>query len=121
MKKLLLLCFLSFGCANNDAPEARTITDHFVDYWWEFDFLGYNKCFKLQEEGDVKNPAFIRAPDETEQELFGTWTFEPPNTFYVYEDGEESPYEVHVYEDKQDCWMLQWGSVEVEACPCSFE
>ena len=118
MKKLLLLSFLTLGCTSDDAPEARTITDHFVSHWWEFDFLGYNECFKLQEEGDVNNPVFTRELDEAEQELFGTWTFEPPNTFYVYDDGEDPPYEVQVYEAEHYCWVVQWGSIEVEVCSC---
>jgi len=82
--------------------------------------LGYNECFKLQEENDIENPAFLKSPGEVEQELFGTWIFEPPNTFYVYEDGEGQPYEVYVYEDSNDCWIVEWGSLAAPACPCDL-
>tara|TARA_R110000824_G_scaffold385970_1_gene580404 strand:+ start:899 stop:1261 length:363 start_codon:yes stop_codon:yes gene_type:complete len=120
MKKLLLLSFLLFGCRTGDMPEARTITDHFVGYWWELNVLGYNECFKLQEEGDRENPVFLKSTGEVGQELFGTWIFEPPNTFHIYEDGEDPPYEVYVYEDNDDCWVVEWGSLVVPACPCGL-
>ena len=129
MKKLLLAAclFLSTascrGYLNPDPPDAKLVTDYFVDYWWELDIsaFNYNSCFILQEEDDtgfIKHPIFIKE-SANEQELFGTWNFEPPNTFYVYEDGEEPPFTLEVYE-MNDCWSIEWGSMVEIACTCSF-
>jgi len=121
MKKLLFLVFI-IACSHLDEPEGKSVTDNFVDHWWEFDVFGYNACFKLQEEEDeklLKSPFFLKEIDDEEEELFGTWTFEPPNTFYVYEDGEKPPYEVDVFEDG-DCWTIEWVEMTEIACPCSF-
>jgi len=130
MKKLLLgacLFLLTASCRgylSPDPPDAKLVTDYFVDYWWELDIgaFNYNSCFILQEEDDtgfIKHPIFLKESADDEPELFGTWNFYPPNTFYVYEDGEEPPYELEVYE-MSDCWSVEWGSMVEIACPCSF-
>jgi len=130
MKKLLLaacLLLLAASCRgwlNPDPPEAKLVTDYFVGYWWELDIgaFNYNSCFILQEEDDAgltKHPIFVKESANDEPELFGTWNFYPPNTFYVYEDGEEPPYELEVYE-MDGCWSVEWGSMVEVACNCSF-
>jgi len=130
MKKLLFIgcIFASLitcrGWLNPGPPEAKLVTDYFVGYWWELDIgaFNYNSCFILQEEDDAgltKHPIFVKESANDEPELFGTWNFYPPNTFYVYEDGEEPPYELEVYE-MNDCWSVEWGSMVEIACPCSF-
>ena len=128
MKKLLFL-FVVFsiliGCRgylSPDDPDAKLVTDYFVGYWWEVDVFEYNTCFILQEEDDttfVKHPIFLKKSANDEKEIFGTWNFEPPNTFYIYEDGEEPPYVLEVYE-MNDCWSIDWGSMSEVACSCSF-
>ena len=130
MKKLLFIgcIFASLitcrGWLNPDPPEAKLVTDYFVGYWWELDIgaFNYNSCFILQEEDDAgltKHPIFVKESANDEPELFGTWNFYPPNTFYVYEDGEEPPYELEVYE-MDGCWSVEWGSMVEVACNCSF-
>tara|TARA_R110000824_G_scaffold9000_1_gene40658 strand:- start:491 stop:883 length:393 start_codon:yes stop_codon:yes gene_type:complete len=130
MKKLLLglsLFLLTASCRgylSPDEPDAKLVTDYFVDYWWELDIgaFNYNSCFILQEEDDTgitKHPIFLKESAGADQELFGTWNFEPPNTFYVYEDGEEPPFTLEVYE-MNECWSVEWGSMVEIACPCSF-
>ena len=120
MKKLLFLaCFIA--CSDFEAPEGKSVTDNFVDHWWELDVFSYNACFKLQEEEDkelLKSPVFIKEYDG-EQEVFGTWTFEPPNTFYIYEDGEGMPHKLSILEGDY-CWEIEWGEFAENACPCSF-
>tara|TARA_R110000824_G_scaffold123824_1_gene281912 strand:- start:233 stop:622 length:390 start_codon:yes stop_codon:yes gene_type:complete len=129
MKKLMLVAYLFLltsscrGYLSPPPPDAKLVTDYFVDYWWELDIsaFDYNSCFILQEEDDtgfIKHPIFIKE-SVNEQELFGTWNFEPPNTFYVYEDGEEPPFTLEVYE-MNDCWSIEWGSMVEIACTCSF-
>jgi len=110
------------GYLNPDKPEAKSVTDNFIGYWWEIDALGYNACFILREEDDttlVKHPIFLKESANDKQDLFGTWNFKPPNTFYIYEDGEEPPYELEVYESN-DCWSINWGSISETACQCSL-
>ena len=127
MSQIYFLIFMLAGCRgylNPEPPAAKLVTDYFVDYWWEIDIsaFDYNACFILQEENDTgttKHPIFLKKSPDDEQELFGTWNFEPPNTFYVYEDGENPPYELEVYE-MNDCWSVEWGSMAEVACPCSF-
>ena len=130
MKKLLLgacLFLLAASCRgylSPDDPDAKLVTDYFIDYWWEIDIdaFGYNTCFILQEEDDttfIKHPIFLKKSANDEKELFGTWNFYPPNTFYIYEDGEEPPYELEVYE-MNDCWSVEWGSMAEITCTCSF-
>ena len=130
MKKLMLVAYFFLlivscrGYLSPDPPDAKLVTDYFVDYWWEIDVnaFGYNTCFILQEEDDtgfIKHPIFLKESANDEPELFGTWNFYPPNTFYIYEDGEEPPYELEVYE-MSDCWSVEWGSMVEIACPCSF-
>jgi hypothetical protein len=130
MKKLLFIgCIFALlvtcrGYLSPDAPDAKLVTDYFVDYWWEVDVeaFGYNTCFILQEEDDtgfIKHPIFLKGSADDEPELFGTWNFYPPNAFYIYEDGEDPPYELEVYE-MNDCWSVEWGSMVEVACPCSF-
>ena len=118
---ILLACCR--GHLNPDQPEAKSVTDSFVGYWWELDIsaFDYSSCFILQEEDDTgltKHPIFIKGVSDDEQELFGTWNFEPPNTFYVYEDGEEPPFELEVYE-MNDCWSVSWGALSETVCSCS--
>ena len=130
MKKLLLVaCLLLLaascrGYLSPEDPDAKLVTDYFIGYWWEIDIdaFGYNTCFILQEEDDttfVKHPIFLKKSANDEKELFGTWNFEPPNTFYIYEDGGDPPYELEVYE-MNECWSVEWGSMVEIACPCSF-
>jgi len=130
MKKLMLAaCFLLLtascrGYLNPPDPDAKLVTDYFVGYWWELDIsaFNYNSCFILQEEDDttfVKHPIFLKKSANDEQELFGVWNFEPPNTFHIYEDGEDPPFVLEVYE-MNDCWSIEWGSMVEIACPCSF-
>ena len=130
MKKLLFpagLIFLLITCRgylSPDAPDAKLVTDYFVDYWWEIDVdaFSYNSCFILQEEDDtgfIKHPIFLKESANEDPELFGTWNFEPPNTFYIYEDGEDPPFVLEVYE-MNECWSVEWGSMVEIACPCSF-
>ena len=97
MKKLLSL-FVVFalliccrGHLDPDDPDAKLVTDYFVGYWWEVDIdaFGYNTCFILKEEDDTtftKHPIFLKKSANEGKELFGTWNFEPPNTFYIYEE-----------------------------------
>ena len=130
MKKLLFTgCIFALlltcrGYLSPDEPDAKLVTDYFVGYWWELDIsaFDYNSCFILQEEDDttfVKHPIFLKESAGAEQELFGTWNFEPPNSFHIYEDGEDPPYELEVYE-MNECWSVEWGSMLEIACPCSF-
>ena len=130
MKKLMLVAGLFLliascrGYLNPPVPDAKLVTDYFVGYWWELDIstFDYNSCFILQEEGDktfMKQPIFLKESAYDEPELFGTWNFEPPNTFYIYEDGGDPPYELEVYE-MNECWSVEWGSMVEIACPCSF-
>ena len=98
MKKLLLawcLFLLTTSCRgylNPDDPDAKLVTKH---------------------------PIFLKKSANDEKELFGTWNFEPPNTFYVYEDGEGAPYVLEIYE-MNDCWSINWGTMSEVACSCSF-
>ena len=130
MKKLMLamwVLLLTTGCRgylSPGEPDAKLVTDYFVGYWWEVDVdaFGYNTCFILQEEDDttfVKHPIFLKKSANDEKELFGVWNFEPPNTFHIYEDGEDPPYVLEVYE-MNECWSVEWGSMVEIACPCSF-
>lgn len=128
MKKLLFMgCIFSFlitcrGHLSPDDPDASQVTDYFVGFWWEIDLLDYNACFFLQEEDDTgltRHPIFLKKSANDERDLFGTWNFEPPNTFYIYEDGEDPPFVIEVYE-MSDCWSIGWGSIEEVACACSF-
>ncbi len=130
MKKLLLAAYLFLltascrGYLSPDDPDAKLVTDYFIGYWWEIDIdaFGYNTCFILQEEDDTtftKHPIFLKKSSNDEKELFGTWNFEPPNTFYIYEDGEDPPYVLEVYE-MNDCWSINWGTMSEVACACDF-
>jgi len=127
MRQIYFLIFILASCRgylNPDPPDAKLVSDYFVDYWWELDIgaFNYNSCFILQEEDDTgltKHPIFLKESANDEPELFGTWNFYPPNTFYVYEDGEEPPYELEVYKS-HDCWSIEWGSLVESACACSF-
>ena len=130
MKKLTLSAYLFIltascrGYLSPDSPDATLVTDYFVDYWWELDIsaFDYNSCFILQEEDDttlMKHPIFLKELAIDEPELFGTWNFYPPNTFYVYENGEKPPFELEVYE-VGDCWSFEWSTMSEIACPCSF-
>ena len=118
----LLVCCR--GYLNPDEPDAKSVTDHFVGYWWEIDIdaFGYNACFVLQEEDDTtftRHPIFLKESANDKRDLFGTWNFYPPNTFYIYEDGEDPPLELEVYE-VNECWTINWGSISEIACRCSF-
>ena len=128
MKKLLFIgCIFALlgacrGYLSPDDPDAKLVSDYFVGFWWEVDIFEHNTCFILQEEDDttfLKHPIFLKKSANGEHELFGTWNFYPPNTFYVYEDGEDPPYELEAYE-MNDCWSVEWGSMVEVACPCSF-
>jgi len=130
MKKLMLAAGLFLliascrGYLSPDEPDAKLVTDYFVGYWWEIDVdaFGYNACFILQEEdgtGFTRHPIFLKESADDEPELFGTWNFYPPNTFYVYEDGEDPPFTLEVYE-MNDCWSVEWGTLVEIACTCSF-
>tara|TARA_R110002096_G_scaffold333861_1_gene527745 strand:+ start:591 stop:983 length:393 start_codon:yes stop_codon:yes gene_type:complete len=130
MKKLMLtmlLFIIAASCRGHldpDDPDSELVTDYFVNYWWELDIgaINYNACFILQEEAEsilTKHPIFLKESAGDEQELFGTWNFYPPNTFYVYEGGEEPPFELEVYE-VGECWSFEWGAISEIACPCSF-
>tara|TARA_R110002060_G_scaffold4099_4_gene6424 strand:+ start:305 stop:685 length:381 start_codon:yes stop_codon:yes gene_type:complete len=121
---ILVLLLGCRGYLNPEPPESKSITDNFVDFWWEInaETFGYSACFILQEEEDTgfaKHPIFLKKPASVDEELFGTWNFMPPNTFHIYEDGEDPPYELEIYESS-NCWTLDWGSMTEVVCSCSF-
>jgi len=125
LRPLLTCCIfaLLMNCKGHLDPDAKLVTDYFVENWWEIDILNYNTCFILQEEDDVshtKNPIFLKKSLNDEEELFGTWNFEPPNTFYIYEDGEEPAFKLEVYE-MSDCWSVEWEMISEVICACKFD
>jgi len=65
------------------------------------------------------HPIFIIGEGDDEQELFGVWEFSPPSTFHVYEDGQEPPFDIEIF-DGGECWTIEWSLVEETVCPCSF-
>jgi len=127
LKSLFVSCIFTLlmscrGHLTPADPDAKLVTDYFVGYWWEVNIFEYNVCVILQEEEDTgltKHPIFLKKSANDKQELFGTWNFYPPNTFHIYEDGEEPPFELEIYE-MNDCWSVEWEMMSEIACTCSF-
>ena len=124
MKKLFLFSLLLVqvpGCGNLEQPDGWDVANDFMNKWWEYDILGNNGCFILSEDNDegLMHPIFTKDYNDDEQDLFGVWEFSPPSTFHVYEDGQEPPFDIEIF-DGGECWTIKWGSIEETVCPCSF-